>query len=264
MLGDLDRGIRQPLLPTAVVMGARLSRQRLESRAQHSPTFRVEDSIELDAAVFAGADPEHAVLHLLLLLSLKALAVSGVPVVVADVIELARRVLARLFQQRSFVELGCECVRRPGHRFHVSKPDLALGDGLHTFGHSLKVLADRDQVGRGVARHVAVEADPVDRAGRAILVPRIGGGKFSRLPGECDLLQIDHMTPVNQALTSLLIGQVSGAGWVRVLRREHKKSLTMHLTQVRVRNRFLSSRTIPALSMTSWTASPARRAVGNI
>jgi len=64
--------------------------------------LRVEVAAQEHRAVFAFADPEPAVLDQLRLLSLKPVAVGGMAVVLADVIELARRALARLFQQLGF------------------------------------------------------------------------------------------------------------------------------------------------------------------
>src|SRR5258708_31972250 len=115
-------------------------------------------STEQDCAVVAFGDPQPAVLDQPCLLRLVALAVSGVPVVVADVIELARRVLARLLQKWRFVELRAECIRRSRQGSGVRVPDLTLRDLLYALGHSPKVLADRDRVSSGVARHVAVES----------------------------------------------------------------------------------------------------------
>src|SRR4030088_2468745 len=99
-------------------------------------------STEQDCAVVALVNPEPAVLDQACLLRLIALAVSGVPVVVADVIELARRILARLLQKWRFVELRAECIRRPRHRLGMRVPNRALRNCLHALRHSPKVLAD--------------------------------------------------------------------------------------------------------------------------
>ena len=104
----------------------------------------------------------------------------------------------------------------------MGEPDLAIGNGLDTFGHSMKVLADRDQVGSCIARLVAVESDPVDRAGRAILIPGVGGGKFCCFPGEGEDLHVDDMSLLAEALAPLVVGQMSGARRPDVLRRKHK------------------------------------------
>jgi hypothetical protein len=54
-----------------------------------------------------------------------------------------------------------------------------LETALDAFGHPLNVLADRYQVGGGGAGQVAVEADPVDRAGKAMIVVLVGGREAS-------------------------------------------------------------------------------------
>src|ERR1700693_3847302 len=89
-IGQVNHSVRQPLLPAAIVVLPRPASQRLNDRPKGSAANWVEDSADQDRPVFAGADPELAVLHQIRLLNFKALAVSRVPVVVAEVIELAR------------------------------------------------------------------------------------------------------------------------------------------------------------------------------
>src|SRR5258708_12432097 len=98
-------------------------------------------STEQDCAVVAFGDPQPAVLDQPCLLRLVALAVSGVPVVVADVVELARRILARLLPKWRFVELRAECIRRPRHGSGVRVPNRALRASLNPLRHSPQVLA---------------------------------------------------------------------------------------------------------------------------
>jgi hypothetical protein len=144
------------------------------------PRPRDQKSTDLHRTVFAGADPEHAVLDLIRLLGLKAIAVRRVPVVVAEVIELAWRALPRLVQQHRLVEFGAHCVRGSGHRLHVREPNRAIRNGLDAFVQHLELLANCDQIGSSCTCLVAVEADPVDRGRITLLVVLVGSREASR------------------------------------------------------------------------------------
>src|SRR6267378_6584239 len=98
-------------------------------------------------------------------------------VVLADVIELAGRALARLFQQRGFLELSPHRTGCPRHRLDVGEADLAVGDRLEASGHPLEVLADSDQVTRDVTGDMTVESDPIDGSREAMIVVLLGRGR---------------------------------------------------------------------------------------
>jgi len=82
--------IRHPLIHVAVVVLAGLARQRLESGDQHGATLRVELPAHEHCAIHPRAHLEAAVVDQLGLLVGVALGVGRVPVVSADVVELAR------------------------------------------------------------------------------------------------------------------------------------------------------------------------------
>src|SRR5450759_3841954 len=139
------------------------------------------------------------------------------PVVPADVVELARRVLFRLVKQSGFVEAIAESVRRPRHHRHMSKPDPTAHHQVHALRQLANPLPDRDPVGGGIARHVAVEADPVDRADIALLVVLVGLGKLSRDEREAQVDQISLLAEMDK-----LLAQLRASWWTDVLRREHE------------------------------------------
>ena len=97
-------------------------------------------------------------------------------------------------------------VRRPCHHGEMSEADLAVVHGLDAFRQIGSKLADRDPVAGGVGGHVAVEADPVVGAGRALFLPEVGldevGGKF----GEVELELVDDLTNGDQLIADLLSG----------------------------------------------------------
>src|SRR5450759_4350653 len=103
----------------------------------------------------------------------------------------------------------------------MRKTDLATRNRLGAFRHPLQLLADRDQVGGGSARLVAVEADPVDRRGEALLVVLICSGEASRNAGSTELEQVLLVEDLLELGTDL--GATRRAD---VLRREHRKQTT--------------------------------------
>src|SRR5450759_4144609 len=139
------------------------------------------------------------------------------PVVPADVVELARRVLFRLVKQSGFVEAIAESVRRPRHHRHMGKPDPTAHHQVHALGQLANPLPNRDPVGGGIARHVAVEADPVDRADIALLVVLVGLRKLSRDEREAQVDQIPLLAEADELLT-----QLRASWWTNVLRRKHE------------------------------------------
>src|SRR6202163_3302123 len=102
--------------------------------------------------------------------NLVSLGVERVSVVVADVVDLAGRVVPRLGQELGLVETAADEIGRPGHRLEMGKADLAVSHRLDGLGQALQVLADRNQVGGGNPGQVAVEANPLDRRDEAIRV----------------------------------------------------------------------------------------------
>src|SRR5450759_965656 len=139
------------------------------------------------------------------------------PVVPADVVELARRVLFRLVEQSGFVEAIAESVRRPRHHRHMSKPDPPAHHQVHALRQLANPLPNRDPVGGGIARHVAVEADPVDRADIALLVALVGLGELSRDEREAQVDQISFLAQPDE-----LLAQLRAGWWTNVLRRKHE------------------------------------------
>jgi hypothetical protein len=144
----------------------------------------------------------------------------------ADVMKLARRVVTRLFQQSGFIEAGPDCVSRPDHHRQMSKTHLPVSHCFDCVPKLANPLPDSDPIGRGVTRHVAVEADPVDRTYRAVVCVRVGGGKVSRFLGERELHQVDRVTLANEVFPSLLISRVGRAKRTNVLRRQHETNGT--------------------------------------
>ena len=61
-------------------------------------------------------------------------------------------------------------------------------------------------VAGGVGGHVAVEADPVVGAGRALLLPEVGLDELGGEPGELELELIDDPTNRDQLIADLLAG----------------------------------------------------------
>src|SRR6202171_70054 len=192
----------------------------LQLGKDRSAAFRIEGCAQQHGAVFAPADPEPAVLHLLGLLSLKTLAVGGVPVVVTDVIELARRALPSLGQQVSLIEPIAYGGRRPRHRPQMGGFDLTPVDRLDALRHALEILAGRDQVGGDLAGQVAVEADGVDRADIAGDVVVVGISIAGCQTSSSDQHDVDLMEHLLE-----LFAQRSTLIDLHVLRREHKSRL---------------------------------------
>src|SRR5690242_3119427 len=81
----------------------------------------------------------------------------------------------------------------------MAEADLARLHGLRALRHPAQVLAHRDPSRGRVGGHVAVEADPVDRAVRALSLPVVAlvelGGEAGELELELvdDLAQADHL-----------------------------------------------------------------------
>jgi hypothetical protein len=74
------------------------------------------------------------------------------------------------------------------------------------------MLADPDPIGGGGARHVAVDADPVDRAHRALLLVLLGGGKVGCCLGEKELGEVDSVAQLNQLFAQFLTAVRSRSG----------------------------------------------------
>src|ERR1700674_3244671 len=115
----------------------------------------------------------------------------------------------------------------------MSEADLPVSHGVHGLLELTNPPTDGDSVGCGIARHVAVEANPVDRTDEAVLVVRVGGGKFSRLAGEGKLHQVDHMALMDKALTQVLNGRLDRSNRTNVLRRKHKRMVQTYVRHVK-------------------------------
>src|SRR5450756_1820406 len=150
------------------------------------------------------------------------------PVVPADVVKLARRVLPRLLEQRGLVEPGPDRVCRPRHHSQMSEADLPVSQGIHCLLQLRHQLADGNPIRCGRTGHVAVDADPVDRSDRAFMLVFVGSGKLGSFLGERELHQVDDMALTDEPLTAVLSGQTYGIDCIdciNVLRREHKNML---------------------------------------
>src|SRR4029077_2447813 len=101
------------------------------------------------------------------------LGIKCVPGVVADVEELARRILFGLLDQDPLVKAITERLGGTSHQREVRKADLAIDNSLMTLRQLLESLAARDRVARRPGGHVAVEPQPVDRADRAVFIPGV-------------------------------------------------------------------------------------------
>src|ERR1700680_2215845 len=105
----------------------------------------------------------------------------------------------------------------------MSEADVPVSHRLHGLLELTNPPTDGNSIGGGIAGHVTVEANTVDLTDEAVLVVRVGGGKFSRLAGEGKLHQVDHMALVDKALTEVIGGRVDRRNRTNVLRREHTR-----------------------------------------
>ena len=147
--------------------------------------------------------------------------------VTAGVEELARRALARLLQQPTFLKTTRHRIRRAGHDCEMGETDLAALHGLDALRQLLQVLAHRHRGTCGAAVHVAVVADPVDRGGRALLVVLVGAGKLRSGLREVELQAVDGVAQGDELVTQLLSGCFTPTPHV------HEKKYTKHLFGVK-------------------------------
>src|SRR6266849_5690670 len=190
----------------AAVILAGLASQRLQRRAHCRSTHSVEVPVENVGAVLPHAQVETAVLDLLGLLGGIALGVGRVAEMTADVVELARRVLARLLQEPALLKAIRDRVQGAGHDCEMRETDLAALHGLDALGQSLQVLAHRQAGGSGSAGHMTGVADPVDGARRALLVVLIGMGELSRGLRELQLQAVDGLAEADELVAQQLSG----------------------------------------------------------
>src|ERR1700680_1986136 len=99
----------------------------------------------------------------------------------------------------------------------MSEADVPVSHRLHGLLELTNPPTDGNSIGGGIAGHVTVEANPVDRTDEALLVVGVGGGKFSRLLGKRELHQVDHMTFANKALAQVLNGRLDRSNRTNVL-----------------------------------------------
>src|SRR5216683_1763711 len=203
-LRQLDQGIGQSAIPLAGVILAGFASQRLQRRAHGRPTHGVEDSVEHIGAVLPHAQVEAAVFDLLGLLGGITLGVGRVAEVTADVVELARRALSRLLQQPALLKAIRHCIHGAGHDGEMSETDLAALHSLDALGQPSQVLAHRQARGRAGAGHVTGVADPVDGAGRALLVVLVGAGELSRGLRELQLEAVDGLAEADELVAQQL------------------------------------------------------------
>src|SRR5712691_6898400 len=215
------------MLPSASSTRASASR-RSRSRVSSSPVARASGSsavrtaapptasvpIENVGAVLPHAQVEAAVLDLIGLLGGITLGVGRVAKVPADMVELARRVLPRLLQEPALLKAVRHRIQRAGHDGEMSETDLAALHGLDALGQSLQVLAHSHAGGRSDAGHMARMADPVDGAGRALLVVFVGAREVSRGLRELQLQAVDSLAEADELVAQQLSRHSNPAPYV--------------------------------------------------
>jgi hypothetical protein len=72
----------------------------------------------------------------------------------------------------------------------MRKADLAFSHRFGGLRQARHLLSNRDPVGGGAGAHVAVQADPLDRGHRSLLVVLARGGKGRRQLRELELDQV--------------------------------------------------------------------------
>ena len=120
------------------------------------------------------------------------------PVVQALVVELARRVVAGELEEPALVEGFADRFRRARHHRDMGKADLAR---IHRLNRAIQVRqspANREPVGRRVGCHPAVDADPIQGAVEAFIVPKSGFGEGCGSLGEPQLEPVDLPTKADQ------------------------------------------------------------------
>ena len=237
--GKVDQRVCHPAVVGAVVSGARPTSQGLQRRAHGGATGRIQDAAQEDGAIFGvGAQPEAAVLDQVGLGRRITLGIGGMPGMAAEVVELAHGVLERCIEEPPLVEgrRGCraeERVGRPGHDDEVTKADVAIGQRVDALRQLGDVLANRHQVSGCRTGHVAVDADPIDRGGGAVIQVVVGGGELGRFFGQGEAHQIDDVGLRNEARAPIFKNQLVAIDFADVLRREHKRMLQTNVRNVK-------------------------------
>jgi len=148
-------------------------RQRLQRGPHRRPADRVEHAIEKQAAVLGGAHAQTALFGQPLLVAVVTRGVDRVLVVQDLLVELARRVLLRQWQELDFIEPVAQLVRRPTQRGQVSKADLARLHGRDGLRKLAFLLTHGEGVPDRVGVHVTVEAHPVGGRVVALRLPLV-------------------------------------------------------------------------------------------
>ena len=104
----------------------------------------------------------------------------------------------------------------------MAEANRTLGDGDGGPRKLIEVFAGRHVVGGLRAGQVTVEADPVDRRDRAILLVLVGGSELGRFLGEHQLHQRDAAAHLDQVLGASQENLVRDLDVIDVLRREHR------------------------------------------
>src|SRR5215472_2318789 len=100
----LDQGVGEAALLASNIALAVASRERLQRRQDGSAALGIEGSAQRDQAVLALPDAQSPCFDSLDLSLDVAVGVGSVPCLLAEVAEAADAELARLFEERSFVE----------------------------------------------------------------------------------------------------------------------------------------------------------------
>ncbi len=126
--------------------------------------------------------------------------------VLAGLAELADGELEALAEEPALVERARSVSDRlagPGDQRQVAEADAAFVKGRRGEGQLREPLADRDPIGGRPTTEVAVDANPVDRAEEAAVVPLTRFREAAGELGELDLHQVDDMPQLDQLLADL-------------------------------------------------------------
>jgi len=114
----------------------------------------------------------------------------------------------------------------------VAEADAALLERRRRHGQRRELLADRDPIGGCPATEVAVDADPVDGAEEAAVVPFSGLRKTPGELGELDLDQVDRMPQLDELRANLGARELNRGPRAVALHREQQVGYTFPLPNI--------------------------------
>src|SRR6266852_7943333 len=203
--GKVDERITQPPIEFAMVTFAGALGQRLQGRAQRGAPDFVEDALDEDHTIVGCGQGQAPRLYALFLFVHETLRVGRMPSMHAGVAEGKDIELARLAEQRGFVEAATNSRRSPRYQRKVGKADLAHSQRVSAFAQSLQLIAGTNAIAGGTARHVANLLEPGNRAVEALLVVFVGGSELTRQIRELELDQVADLTDLDQLVADLLL-----------------------------------------------------------